>query len=135
MGLLRVIHPRHFDPSRGNFQSLAFREASDGSGISVFDKDCALQASGTVYNHIQRFYPPPVSGEPIICWEIPVAMIPNECQIVPVLSESGDDCHYDLRGWPKKAARSLFVSLELERFALCTPPGLSPLSRSDLAFT
>ena len=58
MGVIRLIHPRHYDQQLARFRSSFFANSSDGTGISLVDTDC-VRATGTpLCQHIAQYYPP-----------------------------------------------------------------------------
>lgn len=132
MGIIRLIHHRHYDPDRKQFKSLAFKPSSDGSGISVIDTDCILRKNSTVCEHIQRFYQK-VAGAPAIFWDIPLQSLPEDHRLNQANSDAGDDCHYNLVGLTETEAKNIFKKVPISDFKICTDTGeFRPLSESDL---
>jgi hypothetical protein len=132
MDFIRVIHQKHYDPDKGRFTRLAFRPSSDGSGISVFEKGCALRASHSICEHIERFYLS-ITGDPPIFWEIPHQKLPEKCQFVQTTSPTGDACHHNIVGLTEKEARDFFKTISFEDFRICTEKGMNRrLMVSDL---
>jgi len=133
MGFLRLIHAKHYARHKGRFSSLALKNSSDGSGISVIEGECAEQSSGTICAHIAERYPT-VVGDPIIYWPIPNDLIPDGC-VIERAAGDGDDCHYNVRGWEDHAAGNQVKALRIENndFMVCAEDGPRHLSFDDLA--
>src|SRR5947209_6596898 len=121
MGFIRLIHQQHYDPEQKRFKSLAFKPSSDGSGISVINTDCALQNSPTICAHIHRYYRE-TAGTPPIFWDIPTEIL-ELCQFVQQIGSTGDECHYNLTGLTEREARTIFKSIRLLDFHICTETG------------
>ena len=49
-------------------------------------------------------------------------MIPDSCDIVPEISESGDDCHYDIFKWNKAHKRETAKAIKPEECFICDEP-------------
>lgn len=131
MRAARLIHAKHVDRKRRRFSSQAFNNSSDGSGISIVDRECVDNHGDEICAHISKFYPGQV-GDPIIFWEIPADIIPSYCKAEPEPSETGDDCHYNIKGWGDKEARDVFIRLLPEAFEVCDQSGPRPLTQTDI---
>lgn len=127
--LLNVSH--HYDARRRRFASLAFRPSSDGSGISVVERDCAEEHSGTICSHIRTHYAS-TAGTPVVFWAIPQEQIPDECNFVHSVSGTDLWCHYDLTGWKKSHAEKTIKRVPIEDAQICTDDGVRALSFDDL---
>lgn len=131
MAFIRVIHPKHYDPRKKRFQSPAFKP-SKANKISVFEEECAIQASGSKCAHIRKFYPT-VTGEPPIFWEVPSSTFGKQgCHCEQIISDTGDPCHHNIMGIPEKEARRIIISVPTHEFMLCDSQGIRPLQESDL---
>ena len=119
MEYIRVINSEHWDPRRGNFKSLAFRNYN--GGISLFDRACAESVSKSICRHIDKFYLS-AAGTPVLFWVIDPLILPTECNIVSTVSSTGDTCHRDiLKIGDKKARKVLKDAFEAypENFYRC----------------
>src|SRR5690242_20146878 len=132
MGFIRVIHHQHYDTRTKRFSSLAFKGSSDGSGISVFDKECAIQTNGCICGHINRHYTK-ICGSPPIFWDIPSSTIPRECKLDWKCSVTGDECHCNILGIEDKEARAMIKGAALCEFSVCSEDGCTkPFLEEDL---
>jgi hypothetical protein len=135
--LARYLNAEKFyDPDKRRFQSLAFRNSSNG-GISLVDVECAIKASGDLCSHGRIFYQgnknrPGPTGNPVIFWEIPKDVIPVNCSWEPSVSTTGDNCHGDLKDWKDKEAEKVFKKTSLEQMTICAENGSRPLQIEDL---
>ncbi len=127
-----AIHPRDFNEETGWFNSTSFKPSSDGSGISVFDCECATRISGTVCEHLARYYSNQTQL-PGVYWLLPLAALPSGCIAEQETSTTGDECHHNLKNWSKGAARFYFKTISLETFYICDVNGVRHLERGDLA--
>src|SRR5882672_7329792 len=107
MEYIHLLSREQWEPKYKRFASVAFKPSSDGSGISVFEKRCAENTTGSICAHIREFYPN-VSEEPDIFWHVPEDFVREPVQIKPTLSDSGDKCHRDIVGLTRKQAKNLF---------------------------
>src|SRR5271165_6183224 len=135
MELVLFVHFRHWDRNRGRFRSEAFHNSSDGSGISVVEHDWILRGPfGCVCNHAHGFYPT-VSSEPPIFWRFDESILPSGYCLKQERSDSGDDCHHNIRGVSDNRARKLFVNLQQEgriRLEICDLNAPRPLTSEDI---
>lgn len=136
MGFVRLIHHSHYDPAKRRFKSLAFKTSSSereaDPGVSVIEYDCAIRVSGSVCLHVETFYPKHQS--PTIFWEIPEGTIPDECRCEQIPSDSGDDCHYDIKDLADSRARRISKAIAIDQCRICDEAG-NPrvLTLDDLA--
>ena len=131
MDFIRIIHPKHYDPDRKSFSSLAFKPSSDG-GISVVSRECIEQTGSSICGHIAKFYGT-VSGSPPIFWEIPAGILPPQCQFIQNPSDTGDDCHHNLIGLNDREARRIIKQTPLDEMHICLViGGHCPLTEADL---
>ena len=131
MGFVRVISQKHFDPKKKRFQSLAFKPSSTDGGISVFDQDCAIQVSGNLCTHIQKFYSQ-VAGDPPIFWKIPESILPADISITQSVSSSGDQCHFNIGQITEKDARKIIMGVSIHDFMICINGSHRELEEEDL---
>ena len=132
MRYLRVIHPKHFDPEGKRINDLAFTISRDKSGISVVDTECVEQANNSICDHLRRFYPDPIGGNPLVFWRIPDDPLFAECNWEPSLSSTGDECHRNLKGISNNKAHKFFNRQPLSSFTVCDGQNERPLQESDL---
>lgn len=118
MEYIRVIHRRHYDRRRKKFQSLAFKNSSNGGGISVIGKECILQRSSTICGHISEYYAR-IASEPPIFWEVDEQILPSTCNIVQQESNTGDLCHHNIYGVSDKEARNIIKNVPVQDFKIC----------------
>jgi hypothetical protein len=132
MRIIRIVHIREYDWRRDEFKSLAFKNRSDGSGISVIDRDCVDRTGRGVCNHIRYYYGCTAASEPPLYWEFLSSKIPHEHRLENETSASGDICHYNLKGLTKSQARNFFKEQDYTTFRVCNAHGDSPLTRGKV---
>ena len=98
---------RHFDRALGRFVDFAFKPSSDGSGISVFEEECAIRTSSSVCHHMQKFYRS-IAGNPGAYWRFDSDSLPLGSCIVAEESTTGDFCHRNIQKLSKNRARKYF---------------------------
>ena len=115
MGLVLLLTADDYDETKRRFKSEAFEPYDDddgSSGISVFDYDCGVARSGGECGHADAFYRPPIPEDhrQFFFWHFDpaVALAGMAHNIVANPSTSGDDCHREIRGLAKKAAKKFF---------------------------
>src|SRR6266568_8714955 len=118
MEAIRLVHLRHFDPKRRRFTSVAFKNSSKGGGVSIIERECALRTSASVCHHIATFYRE-IAGYPAIFWLFDTEILPSSTQLDNVPSDSGDDCHYNIRGVSDDTLRDIFVAVPISAFSVC----------------
>src|SRR5665213_2565977 len=118
MHYIRLLHPKHFDCERNEFKSLAFKNY-DG-GASVVQRECVDSTSTSICEHIRKFYPN-TGGDPAIFWVFPQTAIPAGGTLVPIPSDTGDDCHHDITGLSDKQLRGFLKSSSLPDYQICDP--------------
>ena len=131
MGLIRIVHQKHYDPRQGRFKSLAFKNY--GEGISVIDEDCIRRLGNSVCDHIRGYYPG-VYGEPPVFWRVRDDAYRGRT-VTQSDSFSGDRCHHDIVGLTDKEARRVFKTVPIEEFQICDPNadnGTRSLTTADL---
>lgn len=133
MPLINLIHIADYDRTRGRFRSEAFEPSSaeHGGGISVFDAECAMVRSGSICAHARKYYPT-VANEPPIFWQFDFSILPAGVTIDKTPSNTGDECHRDLKNVGKKPARRVFIEQPLTDFLICTKEGIRNLTQEDV---
>ena len=132
MQFVRVIHPRHFDKNLKRFQSLAFKPSTSG-GISVFCHKCAIETSGEICKHIEKYYAE-ISGTPSIFWLFDTCILPVNHSIDQSPSNTGDDCHHDIKGLTDKESARIFKNNAIfpSSFQICSCPNQRTLDIVDI---
>src|SRR5438034_406452 len=74
---IRTVPSSSYVRSKGRFASSSFDPSDDGSGISIFDENCALAASGSICMHIQNFYPSLIKDNVAAYFRAPYEMLPD----------------------------------------------------------
>lgn len=65
---------------------------------------------------------------------MPDEVIPNQCECIQTPSDSGDDCHYDIKGLTDSQARQISKAISIEACNICDEVGNPrPLTLDDLA--
>ena len=109
MEYIRILSLHHFDRKRRKFTSLAFKNSSN-SGISVVSRECIRESGNRICPHIYRFYGR-IASDPAIFWIFPFNELPDKCSLEPSLSDTGDECHYNLEGLTNSEASRKRTSL------------------------
>lgn len=118
MEYVRLLSNLHWDPKLNEFSSLAFKNSSDGSGISVINSQCAVQESKDFCSHVVKYYPV-LSDAWLFKFEDEFIIgIESNAKFIPDDSE-GDKCHYNLKGIKDKAARSIVKKLKIDDLPKC----------------
>ena len=134
MEFIRLVSSRHFDQQRQRFQSWAFKNSSEdrGGGISLIDKECIAGTGLSTCEHIRRYYQPTI-GDVVIFWEIP-SNLPAGGRLEQETTDSGDDCHYNLRDLSDNQAKQYFKSKtpSLEGFRICDDDHHRELTLEDI---
>src|SRR5215218_1116678 len=97
---IRYLHISAYSAEHRRFKSYAFQNSDDDSGISVVGRACAEAHSGNLCVHGRTYYGPPhkVTGEPPIFVPVDPELLYPGCLTVPVVGETGDPCHSNLKG-------------------------------------
>jgi hypothetical protein len=130
MALIRLIHRDHYNAKKGRFQDLAFKNSRDGSGISVVDCDCVDAADANSCSHVDRYYP--AYRTPTIFWTIPRERLPEECDIAEEISNTGDECHRNLKGISANDADRIRKTIAVEQCSICDDGKVRELTLDDL---
>ena len=125
MELIRILHANHFDRRKKRFTSLAFKNSSNNGGISVFDKQCALETGSTACQHIGRFYEQITDGQPIF-WEFSSERLFASATLEQQDSNTGDVCHYNIKNLTDKDAKKTFIQEQSNSFF-----GINTCNRED----
>jgi len=130
---IRLIRRVLYDTRKHRFQSTAFRNSSDFSGISIVSRECVCATGGRTCSHVRKYYGP-VAGEPVIFWMFSTDIFPSCCRLVQQTSETGDICHYNLVGLSQGDAKQIFRAhtSNLQEMWICEGDCFRPLERSDL---
>src|ERR1019366_2932472 len=110
MALILLLLEDEYDHTKQRFRSEAFEPYDDGSGISVFDRECACEKSGCECAHADHYYRPPIpaGAANFYFWEFDPGQLPTGSTLASNPSTSGDDCHKEIGGLTKKAAKAFF---------------------------
>jgi hypothetical protein len=145
MDYVRLVKPEWFDHSGGDaFKELAFRKHTDGTGLSIFDLECAKKKSGLIGTHIGQYYKDVVGdGDRVFCIVSDADFPPN---FELIATGDPDPCHWGLdaknadgkrKGEPigVNKLKSYFEHrMPRECFCICNDDGTHrPLSPSDVA--
>lgn len=118
MEIARILSPNHFDQNLSRFSSLAFRNSSGPrGGISVFDRDCSKQNTGSSCNHIESYYQK-ISFQPPIFWKFSSDQLPNHPKL-ELDDSNGDPCHYNIFGLTDKEAKRFFQGEGNGEYFIC----------------
>ena len=131
MELIRLLNAKHYDPQRGKFTSLAFKN-STGGGVSVVCAECVSKADVPICDHIAAYYPERVTGKPPIFWKFAVGILPEGWAIEQQTSESGDVCHYNIVNVSDRQLRAILGDASLDDFCTCSPSGIRRTQSSDV---
>ncbi len=94
MDYVRLVKPEWFDHSGDAFKELAFRKHSDGTGLSIFDLECAEGESGVILQHVRKFYSDFIrEGDVVFCMISDTEFPPNSTLIK---TDDPDPCHWGL---------------------------------------
>jgi hypothetical protein len=94
-----------------------------GGGISVIDAECARRATESgVCSHIDIYYRSAVKRPPFLYWVFNTTLLEehfgkDDFHLVNTPTESGDDCHIDIKGISNNRAKKFAKKY-------CGPPGL-----------
>lgn len=131
MGLVRLVHPKHWEAGREGFTDLAFKPP-----LSVFDVECAEHASsGLICQHVRKYYPTQ-GGDPPVLMFIEEGDLPPGCALDANRSDSGDDCHREVIAKGKSLIKALKRSLMDRHWStlkVCAPDGIRDLTAEDIA--
>ena len=132
MEAIRLLHPQFYSKDRQRFESRAFRNSNDGSGVSVFCVCCARERSGAECRHVRLHYFPSPSGNPPVLWRIDTEKLP-EGAIAKQDPTDNDTCHMNLKGLSNNQFKSLIRrSLDVNDLETCEDDCSRQLTREDI---
>jgi hypothetical protein len=134
MELVLLLHIANYAERDNRFHSQSFESASDGSGVSVIDRGCIDKTNRSVCEHARLYYSA-VSSDPPVFWQFDSAILPAGVQLVEEVSESGDDCHINIKGLTKRESKKFFKRLQKHSvltFWICSDQGPRIASPTDL---
>src|SRR6266496_5008346 len=106
MEYIRLVHWRYWDKRRKNFQTLAFQNSSESKAVSVVDKECTERDGRDICTRLNRFY---AKYSPCFAvWIFDARLLPEGAEFTDERSDSGDECHRNLRGLSDSQAKSFF---------------------------
>ena len=109
---------------------MAFKSKSDG--ISIFDAECGVRASGSICAHIARYYPQGFE-EPIIFWQFSSGeILLPDATIEQKTSESGDACHHNITGLSRPASKKIIYGVSINYCSICEDGNIRSLTPEDL---
>jgi len=97
---------------------VAFKNSSDGSGISVISSSCIEKKTKNICKHIKKYYSS-IVNTPIIFWKINSNTLPTCCGFVQSPSTTGDECHHNIENLPDKEARKIIKNQFPSNFRIC----------------
>ena len=126
------------------YQTISCRFSSDtfkpnGKGISIFAKNCAMQSSGSICNHISLYYQSTVKQPPLFCIIDSVYLLTQigfeEAKIEPTDGGNGDLCHYDVFDSKRKGQESFAKDFfKPNNIYKCINGNSSLVSNDELSF-
>ncbi len=135
---VRIINLKHWYDKDQRFSSTAFKPSSSEQdsekGISIIKIQCAEQESGSVCEHIKRYYPN-IAGIPTVFWYIPDSLLPTSpCIELMIDPKINDECHYNLLKISKGEAERLFSKIwaDINQFTICQENTERPLTKEDI---
>ncbi len=133
MDFFRWLHPIHFDARVGQkrFKSVAFKNSSGDGGLSVVERICVENKSVSIEFHARKFYPTKV-GPKVMFWQFDIKILPPEANANPELSDTGDDCHYNIFGVSNARLRAVFINRALSDFSIADGGIIRPLEIADM---
>jgi hypothetical protein len=131
MEIVRVLSPKHFNKNLSRFSSLDLRNSSGPRGeISVFDRDCAKQNTGSPCSHIDSHYQK-ISYQPPIFWKISSDQLPNHPKL-ELDDSKGNPSHYNIFGLIDKEAKRFFQGEGNGEYFICRGVSEEMSSREHL---
>lgn len=134
MQLIRALHVKQYDSTKGRFTSNCFKNYK--GGISVFEEVCARGKSTTVCKHIPTFYSN-FDGNPVIFCKISLETLKEfggceNLELINTPSDSGDDCHRDILNVSDKVCRKFFKNYFSGHIHACCKEGEVLLSSEQI---
>src|SRR5438552_10216559 len=106
MEYIRLIHWRYWDRRKKNFQSLAFQNSSESKAVSVVDRECTERHEREICTRLNGFY---AKYSPCFAiWIFDAELLPEGAKFTSEPSDSGDECHRNLRGLTNSQAQNFF---------------------------
>ena len=103
---IRILPKKQYFRSLGRFSSLAFRNLK--GGISIIRKSCISDTGSPICRHLKNYYKS-VDDSPYVIWIFKKDILPQTVTIEQKDSDSGDKCHYDIKGLNKGTAKRVFT--------------------------
>ena len=108
MEFIRALHWRKYKTKVKRFQSDIFKNLN--GAISIIDKECIDATGEEVCRHLELHYQTVVKGIPFAFWvirsqDLETHFAAGNFSITREVSESGDECHRNLRGVQDKDSR------------------------------
>ena len=126
MQFIKVINPKyHYSSHLKRFTSILFRNSSNDGGISAIDRKCILQSERSICEHIEKYYSEKTSIKPIF-WEFSSHTLCSKHKVTnyKISSEepstTGDHCHVNIIGIPKRKAENISKSVQISEVKICT---------------
>lgn len=107
MEYIRLVHWKHWDKQKKNFQGLAFQNSSENNAVSVVDRKCAAERDKRdICVRLNEFY---AGYSPCFAvWIFDNKLLPDGAKFTDEPSDSGDKCHRNLRGLSNSQAQKFF---------------------------
>ena len=129
MALIRLVHPRDYNPDLKRFTSFAYKNLR--GGMSVFLEECAEDKSASVCQHATTWYPS-IAGDPVIFYRITAEEVPAGTTLAETPAASGDDCHRDIQGASDAALKRAFTGKNWDEYLVCEDGIHRPLTQADI---
>ena len=102
---IRILQKRWYINDIGRFASAAFKNY--GGGISVIHERCISDNDRTVCEHLIQYYRS-VDEPPFVIWKFTRNSLFNGCEFQQSVSDSGDNCHFDIVNLSNSRAKRIF---------------------------
>ena len=126
-----------YEPGKGRFRSECMENSSDDSGLSVVSLPCVSNKASNPCDHGRAYYPNIAGDAPIFFVFVPSEIF-GECSLEEVPSDSGDDCHRNLKGVSDKQAKKLMQNklpvgnVNFSQFKICAQDGIRAITQADI---
>jgi hypothetical protein len=67
-----------------------------------------------------------VIDNPIMLWIFEYSILPKGCNLKQNSSDTGDECHYNIRNLSDREARKIIVGQDLSAFSVCKNTKIVP---------
>ena len=139
MQLIRLLRHNYVHPVENRFVSEAFKNyggagKADG-GFSVVEWECVERMGKSVCAHLGQYYPGFSRDGKTFFFRFDSSLLPPGHSLVQTPSDTGDDCHHDIRGVSDKTLKSWFKKAfpGIESFLVCAETGeIRPMTEADL---